>query len=102
MTPEQTKELAALKAALKQHIKDKKTKDAEALVRGSYLESDGPMFTTPVQLTMTFFPDKTEVTISEVELNAASAVVSSASTVVVYSCFPFILPSISEQYLTTS
>lgn len=45
---------------------DKATKEAETVVHDSYVESDGPLFTTPVQLSMTFFADKTEVTITEI------------------------------------
>jgi len=51
---------------------DKATKDAEKVVHDSYLESEGPVFSTPVQLTMTFFADKTEVTITEIEQGKSS------------------------------
>lgn len=45
---------------------DKATKDAEKAVQESYIQSGGPVFTGPIQLSMTFFADKTEVTITSI------------------------------------
>lgn len=51
---------------------DKATKEAEALVKQAYVESGGPIYSAPIQLIMTFFADKTEVTITELECGTST------------------------------
>jgi len=46
---------------------DAKTREAEQKIKDAYVESDGPIFTTPVSITVTLFNDRTEVTITELD-----------------------------------
>ena len=51
---------------------DAKTREAEQHIKDSYLESDGPIFTSPVSITVTLFNDRTEVIIEAMECEFSS------------------------------
>lgn len=46
---------------------DSKTREAEQKIKDSYLDSNGPIFTSPVNISITLFNDRTEVTITELD-----------------------------------
>jgi crossover junction endodeoxyribonuclease RusA len=51
---------------------DAKTREAEQHIKDSYIQSDGPVFTTPVSITVTLFNDRTEVVIQSMDCNFSS------------------------------
>lgn len=51
---------------------DARTREAEQIIKDSYLDSSGPIFTTPVHLEIVFFNDKTEITITEMDCGFSS------------------------------
>lgn len=51
---------------------DAKTREAEQNIKDTYVESGGPIFTSPVSITVTLFNDRTEVVLEALDCEFSS------------------------------